>query len=148
MTVFYRGPCVRITHEVFETRCPRYRSYCIADLRAVAVLELTADPPPAVASARVGSTGMAGAVAVAIAIGQTEGWEATHASPTMLGLIVLLIASLVTSGACWLVRPVEQELVAEYHGVPVSLFRTADPRAFGQVRRALLRAIEALGETW
>ncbi|HEY8474926.1 MAG TPA: DUF6232 family protein [Natronosporangium sp.] len=148
MTVFYRGPCVRVTHEVFETRCPHYRAFYLPDLRDIEVMEFTVDPPATVASARVGSTGMAGAVAVIMAIGQAEGWDAMQTPLTMLGLMVLLVASAATSGACWLVRPVEQELVAEYRGASVSLYRSADAREFGQVRRALLRAIENLGETW
>jgi hypothetical protein len=41
-------------------------------------------------------------------------------------------------------RPV-WELVAGYQGAQVSLFATADKRTFGQVRRALLRALEAHG---
>jgi hypothetical protein len=142
MTIFYRGPCVRITHKVFETRCPTYRSFLIAELRDVRVMERAADPPAAVNSARAGSTGVAGAMAVAIALGYAGGWQAL----TMLGLVVLLIVSMAVSGACWWISSTEHELVAVYRGELVTLHHSPDAEEFGQVSRALMRAIEQLDD--
>jgi hypothetical protein len=147
MTIFYRGPCVRITHKVFENRCPTRRSFLIEELREVRVVTRAADAPAAVSSARAGSTGMAGAVAVAIAVGRTEGWAALESPVTMLGMVALLVVSVAVSGACWWINPVEQELVAEYRGQVVILYHSADPREFGQVRRGLVRALERLNDT-
>jgi hypothetical protein len=39
-------------------------------------------------------------------------------------------------------RHVVWELTATYHDRPVTLFRCADERTFGQVKRALVRALE------
>jgi hypothetical protein len=41
-------------------------------------------------------------------------------------------------------RPRRHELRADYRGISVTLFASADPRVFNQVRRALLRAVENL----
>lgn len=146
MTVFYRGPCALITHKVFETRCPVYQSFDLCDLYLVHVVERTAEPPAAVSSARVGSTGVAGATAVVLALGWTEGWPTFDQPMVGLGTIALLVISVAVSGACWRVQPIELELAAVYHDQPVSLFRTTDEQTFGQVKRALLRALESVGD--
>ncbi|NUT37162.1 MAG: hypothetical protein HOV79_29245 [Hamadaea sp.] len=39
------------------------------------------------------------------------------------------------------------ELRAVYHGRPTTLFRSTDQRVFGQVRRALVRALEHNSDT-
>jgi hypothetical protein len=147
MTIFYRGPGIRITHEVFEIRGPIQRSYAIRDLAHPYVLERAGDPPPLVGSLRTGSTGVAGATAVAAALGWAADWQVLASPLTTLALLALLLISIVVSGACWRVHTVEQELVAVHHGQPVSLLRTTDARTFGQVRRALLRALELSGDT-
>jgi Family of unknown function (DUF6232) len=144
VTIFYRGPCVHITHKVFEVRCPTVRTYLIAELLDVYIV---VDTPASISSARVGSTGMAGAVAVAIALGHAGGWQALETPTTTLGMVALFIVSLAVSGACWWVNPVEQELVAVYRGQLVTLHRSADPEEFGQVKRGLMRAIERLEDT-
>jgi hypothetical protein len=147
VTIFYRGPCVHITHKVFEVRCPTVRTYLIAELRHIHVVVRTAVTPVTVSSARVGSTGVAGAVAVAIAVGHADGWEAFGSPVMMLGMVLLMIVSAAVSGACWWINPVREELVAEYRGELVTLFHSADPEVFGQVRRALMRAVERLDDT-
>jgi hypothetical protein len=145
MTIFYRGPCVRITHKVFETRCPIHRSFPLASLRRVRVVERVTDSQT-LTSARVSSTGAAGAVAVAIVLGRTEGWEAFDSPITMLGMVLLLIVSVAVSGACWWVDSAELALVALYRGQPVILYASTDPQEFGQVRRALMRALQQLDD--
>lgn len=147
MTIFYRGPCVQITHEVFETRCPVYQSFYLGDLWWVRVIEREAEPPAAVSSAKIGSTSVAGATAVIVALGWTQGWAAFDQPVVGLGTIVLLVVSVAVSGACLRVRPVELELAAVYRDQPVCLFRSTDGQTFGQVRRALLRALEQFGDT-
>jgi hypothetical protein len=39
MTVFYRGPCARITHLTFETWRPQHRIFIIRELRHVVVID-------------------------------------------------------------------------------------------------------------
>jgi hypothetical protein len=141
MTVFYRGPGVRITHARFEVWSPTYRWFAIRDLRQVQVVERLVDPAP-VGPVRAGSTGVAGAAAVAVAVGSQ-----TTAPPALaLALLALLAGSVAVSGACWRVRRVRQELVAVHRGRLVRLYRGTDPRTFGQVRRALTRALEQAGD--
>lgn len=147
MTTFYRGPCVRITHKVFETRYPNPRSFLLADLHFVHVVERAASPPAALSSARVGSTGVAGAAAVAIALSRAEQWQPLESPTLTLGLIVLLLVSIAVSGGCWSVRPMELELAALYHGEPVTLYCSTDLEDFGQIKRALIRALELRDDT-
>jgi hypothetical protein len=82
MTVFYRGPCIVITHEDFRVLCPRPRVFAIRELLDVRVVQ-------------------------AVRTGRFELW-------------------------------------ARYRGALVCLFGTADERSFGQVKRALVRALEQL----
>ena len=48
------------------------------------------------------------------------------------------------SGAWWRLNPPEYQLCATYRGHEVELYRTRDPRTFGQVKRGLIRALEAI----
>lgn len=146
MTIFYRGDGVRITHRVFEVWRPVFRSFALWDLTGVRSVERAVDPPALVSSVRHGSTGIAGATAVVAAIGWTEGWQAAESPVVAVALLSLLAVSVAVSGACWRITAVEQELVAAYRGAPVSLYRSTDTRAFGQVRRALIRALEQLDD--
>lgn len=141
MTIFYRGHCVRITHQVLEIRCPFPRSFAIRDLRHVQVAERATDPP-VLSAVRLGSTGVAGATAVTVGVG----WPALDSSPPLaLVALGLLALSAAVSGACWGVRRIRYELIAVCRDRPVLLFRSSDTRVFGQVTRALARAIEARG---
>jgi hypothetical protein len=55
---------------------------------------------------------------------------------------LLLVAGLTSyvSARRW---PAQREIIARYRGRPVTIFKTSDPRQFGQVARALQRAVEA-----
>jgi uncharacterized protein DUF6232 len=59
----------------------------------------------------------------------------------------VLVPSLVASVCqrCW---PPRQELLARHHGKIVSLFASRDEREFGQVSRAVQRAMEAVPRKW
>jgi hypothetical protein len=87
MTLYYRGPQVVVTHEVFDVWWPCRHRFLIKDLEDVREL---------------------------------------HGRR--------------------LIRP-ELELIGTYRGAPVCLFATQDPRVFGQIKRALVRAFEAK-EDW
>lgn len=142
MTIFYRGRCVRITHEVMEVWCPTYQRFAIRELRWVYVIAQPVAPPAAVSAVRTGSTGLAGATAVVASLGWAEGWRALESPVPALIIVVLLITAFAAGGACWSIRPVERTLIAGYHGRQVCLYRSRDPREFGQVQRALTRSIE------
>src|SRR6185369_8075481 len=61
MTILYRGPGARITHEVFEAHVPYPQSYVIRELRYVHVIrETAADVAVGSAPFRVCSTALTG----------------------------------------------------------------------------------------
>lgn len=148
MIVFYRGPCAYITHEVFESHCPYYRLFVIRELKDVYVVHRPRHPGPSDRfPVRAGSAGVAGAAAVAAAVG----WPILEASSLSLvataALAVTLVISATAIAACLRVRPGRlHQLWAIYQGQPTCLFETADARTFGQVRRALIRAIERIDD--
>lgn len=146
MTTFYRGPHLRITDQELEVRSPWLRRFAIRDLSELRVIEQETSLP-AIGAVRAGSTGIAGAAAVAVAVGATGGWPAFQTPIVAVAMTVLLVASVVVSGACWRLRAVEYELVAYYRGQPVRLYRSSDSRAFDQVKRGLLRALEQAADT-
>jgi hypothetical protein len=149
MTVFYEGPCAHITHEVFEARCPHHRYFMIRDIRRLYLAHRPAGSgAPGRSQIRAGSAGIAGAAAVAATIG----WpilDATSMPPVAtVGLattLILGVASSMAFAACVWVRPGRvHELWGVYRGRTVCLFGTTDARMFGQVKRALVRAIEQI----
>jgi hypothetical protein len=147
MTIFYRGRCARITHEVFEVWCPAYRVYELRGLHQVQVVEQPTDPAPLLRGARIGSTSVAGAAAVAGAIGWAEGWQALESPVGVVAIVILFVAVGTACATCWRASPAEQELVAVYRGRPVTLYRSPNGTEFGQVRRGLLRALQHVDNT-
>jgi hypothetical protein len=65
--------------------------------------------------------------------------------PTSFGALAVLAVSSLVSGACWRNRGHQHELWAVHRGQWVCLFQTPDAHLFGQVSRALRRAIEQCG---
>jgi len=147
MAVFYRGPCVRITHKVFESWCPSYRSFPLRALEGLCVVERSAVPPPAIRPVRTASTGAAGAIAVAAALGWAGGWRVFDQPLVAVATVALLAATSLVATACWRIRPRAWELVGVYRGRPVQLFRTTNARIMGEVRRGLIRALDRLDDT-
>lgn len=136
MSVYYRGPCARITHVTFEVWCPFHRVFAVRDLRQVCVVEVHRGSMTPVTA---GSSGLAGVAVVVVA---TEGLDVASPLALMGGIALLFAAALAVVGTCLRVRPGLYELRAVYRGVPVSLYATPDRQEFGQVRRALRRALE------
>jgi len=147
MTVFYRGPCAYVTHEVFEVHCPYYRQYLIRDIRDPYLARRPIDPgQPDRLQLKARSAGAAGAAAVAAVFGWPVLKAASVPPMATAGLVLTLIVvgvSAMAIAACLRVRPARMyELWAVYRGRMTCLFETTDERVFGQVRRALVRAIE------
>ncbi|HET8661194.1 MAG TPA: DUF6232 family protein [Micromonosporaceae bacterium] len=139
MTLFYIGPRACITHEVFQVRWPSYRSFAIRELTNVHVVRDWTDPVTVGAhQIRVASTWLAGTAAVATALG----WSVLHSPTVSILAFMILAVSLVVSGVCWRVRTVPYVLQATYRGELVRLCSIPDARTFGQVKRALVRALE------
>jgi hypothetical protein len=146
MVVYYRGPYVRVTHELFEVLRPAYQAFVLRDLADLRVVEAEADRA-AVAPLRSGSTGMAGAAAVVVALRWTHDRPVFDSPVLAVGLLVILLLSLAVLGTCWRMRRFQYELVAVYRDRVVTLFRTFDAREFGQVTRAVIRAIQRIDDT-
>jgi hypothetical protein len=135
MALYYDGPTARITHEVFESWCPTGQTFVIDELEYVhTVREDTID----FTSIRVCSTGLAGA-SVGLA---TMGWPVLGQPSVSLYALLGLVVFTATARATWRLRWARREVRAVYRGRVVCLFRTTDPRTFGQVTRALLRVLE------
>jgi hypothetical protein len=139
MTVFYHGPCARITHEVFETRTPNYQIFPIRDLAGIHIVRDTDRSILATPLARAASTAL---VLAAIIAGSLAFYEVGSPSIAITALLVTAVASGVAAG-CWGSREEPYELRAIYRGRAVCLLRTPNERLLGQVRRGLRRAIES-----
>jgi hypothetical protein len=129
MTIYYRGPRALVTEDVLEVWVPQHHVFRIRELTAVYVVRCVAGRRPIHALPVV-------AVAVAVAVPIAE------SSAGLPAVAVLVAAASLLTAAC--LRPPVQpyELHGIHRGREVRLFRSADARAFGQVRRALTRAME------
>lgn len=134
MPVFYRGPCAHITHRVFDVRTPVPRRFALRGLSAVHIVELVPEHGATGATARLYATGTAGAAVLAA-------WPVLGSSPLAVAA-TLAAAALAGIGGCWRIRGLSYELHGVYQGSLQVLFRSADRRAFAQVVRGLVRAME------
>ena len=144
MTIYYRGRCARITHEVFEQKGLVPQSFKLTELRGIRVTRgaqaiLDVGTPPV----RLFSKYLAAPAAVAA----SAGWLVFHSPPMFLAASLLLVSSLAAWVCCrpTAVRP--YELWVLYRGQWTLLFAEPDRSVFGQVKRALGRAIEAQEDT-
>jgi hypothetical protein len=133
MTLYYRGACVLITHEVFEVQCPYRQVFAIRDLRDV--YELRSGPDPTAVASTV--------IALAASVVVAAMWPILRSPAAWFAAIVLIAGLAIVSVALWAMNPSESELRATYRGLQVQLYRTRDAQTFGQVKRALIRALEA-----
>ncbi len=144
MTLFYRGPCAIVTHEVFVARCPSYQTYAIRELHQIHTV--TETMPQSLASStaiRVGST----AFVAASALVATSGWFVLgQLSLSLVATAALLLSAWVSAWA-WQAYRRPKQLWAIYRGDRICIFSTPDQAAFAQVKRALTRVLERAGGT-
>jgi hypothetical protein len=133
MAVFYRGHTLAITSDVVEVWSPQYQRFSIRDLREVYVFRDVANP--------VVARGI-GASAVML-IATAVSWQFLQSLAVLAIGALVVLAPAVIAGACIRSRRPPWELRALYRGEDVRLYSTPDALAFGQVKRALVRAIEA-----
>jgi hypothetical protein len=140
MSVYYVGRTARVTDSYIESACPAYQSFPIDQLtyvhtvRQLAIVAMAASVPVQVCS--VGASGLGVLVAL-------TGWPLLNLPMvTAIGAIVLAMAVALASASAR-ARRVPLEIRAVYRGRLVCLFRTTDRLVLGQVRRALLRAMDA-----
>jgi hypothetical protein len=130
MTLFYDSRNLWIDEREYVTPGGSYRH---DDLSNVHVFRGRPDQLP-----RAGMHAAAGASVLALAVGPLLNSPAAY----MLGILTLLLI-LGASGVSLLKRRPRWEIRASHQGVRVCLLSTTDERTFGQVRRGLLRALEA-----
>jgi len=134
MPVFYSGRDVRITHRSFRVLGPVQASYAIAEIRSVWVVVPAPDHRQALVRISCSSGAVAVAALVATGSDHPAGWV------LIVLVIVTIVALLVRTGPP--TPPPRFELVAAWRGTSICIYATSDPTEFGQVRRALQRAIE------
>lgn len=147
MTVFYQGSLAHITHEAFEVYSPYYQIFLIRDIGHLYLARGAGHSDRA--QPRSGSVMVSGGVALAAAIGWPIAETASLPPAARFGLattLIVAVAAAMAFGALVWIRPHRvHELWAVYQGEMTCLFHSTDNRVFGQVQRALVRAMESCG---
>ena len=133
MVVFYRGHTLLITNEVVEVWWPTYQRFSVKDLAEVYVFRDVADP--------VVARGIGASAVMFVATAAT--WQFMQSMAVVLIGVLVVLAPGVVGAACIRTRRRSWELRATHRGVDVQLYSSRDALTFGQVKRALIRAIEA-----
>ena len=142
MSVYYVGRTARITGSRIESKCPAYQSFPIRELEhihtvpQVRIIVLAASVPVRVCT--VGASGLGVLAALA-------GWPVLDRPMVTVAGALMLALALMVSTASARARKVPMEIRAFYRGRLVCLFSTTDRLVLGQVRRAILRALDAAG---
>jgi hypothetical protein len=131
MPIYYRSSDLLITDQVFAIAAPYPMRFRIERLSNAHVVRGEAHPIRFVSRCVAIGAPFAG-IAMLPAL---HGWA-------YLAAFVLAAAPTVVSGACHRLTPPTQELRAVYGQSDVVLYRTSNATVFGQVQRALLRALE------
>jgi ABC-type transport system involved in cytochrome bd biosynthesis fused ATPase/permease subunit len=135
MVVFYRGHTLLITNTVVEVWWPRYQRFSVQDLSDVYVFRDVANP---VVVRGIGASAVMFVATVA-------SWQFIKSMAILVVAALIVLAPGVVGAACIRTRRPAWELRATYRGVDVQLYSTRDSLTFGQVKRALVRAMEANG---
>lgn len=138
MPVYYRGEYAWITQEVIKTWSPSHKSFAIRGFHEVWIERMGQPVGPIGA----GSAGMAGAVAVILALERSAGGHALDSPLALLAVLAIFVASVVVAWACWRARGLDQRLMGTYQDREVIIYQDHDPQRFAQVARALNRALE------
>jgi len=136
MTVYYYKNGVQVTSHYLSVGGDRYE---LAELTDITRTRGVVHPGVVVGLVTAGAEAViiAPLVEVMGAVGAPAAW--------LLAAVALLVPCAVGI-VCARRWPAEYELVGWYRGHQIALFATRDEREFGQVARALCRAVEAYGE--
>lgn len=127
--VYYRGPYAHITQDLLEVWSSEHQVYLISELRAVHVVP--GSPGRRAATPLLPAATVLAAVALPVV-----------RAPVSLMALVVVLAVAATVAACLRQGGQPYELYASHRGRWVRLFQCADEQMFGQVKRALARAME------
>jgi uncharacterized membrane protein AbrB (regulator of aidB expression) len=132
MTVFYRSNELVIDNEAMIELLSAQR-FALSDLSRVSITRRDNDQSRRVATPATVGVLVAAAV-TGTYVGSPAGWVAAAIA------VVMLVG---VGGLSHLFKRPRWLLLAVYRGTDVCLFSTTDAQTFGQVRRGLLRALEA-----
>ena len=133
MPIYYRGPELVITHEVIVLRGARSRVIPIRELRDLHIVRIGGTGPNVAPAPAAG-----GVLAVVVAT-----WPMLRAS-TLWAFTCLVLGFAAVVAAVRRRRAGEAyELRGSVGGRGLTIFRSRDRQTFGQVVRALVRALES-----
>jgi len=135
MVTYYQGHTVVITHEAVEVWWPTHRRYAVRALHGAYVSRGASAPAP------VRTTGAVALLFAAVAAALpflTPIPVPVIGAVTVVGLAVIGIVGLRSRPASW-------ELRAIHEGIDICIYQSTDVLVFGQVKRALVRALEGHG---
>jgi Na+/H+ antiporter NhaD/arsenite permease-like protein len=132
MTVFYRSKELVIDNEAIVELLSEQR-FALSELSRIHISRRNDEPR------RVARQAIVGAVIIVIATGSVLDTSAGWAT-AVLSVLLLLLG---LGGTAHVLRRPRWQLLAVYRGMDVCLCSTTDTHMFGQVRRGLLRALEA-----
>jgi uncharacterized protein DUF6232 len=129
---YYRGPDALVTDRLFVWHTTPAKGFLVRELRNVGMVRDEADPlRPYTAHV---------AAAALVLVGATWLMLDTPAA-YVLGFLAVAVPGSFTAFSMRS-RPRRWELRANYRGLEVVLYASSDARVFGQVARALRRAVE------
>jgi hypothetical protein len=135
MRIYYHRSDVLITDEVFVWSTTPPRIFPVRELHQVTLVRGDLDPSRSVSAHAAG-----GALVLVVA-----SWPMLDHPAAFAAAALVLAIPTAASITCWRMRPRHWELRAIFHGHEVVLFASANETTFGQVARALRRALEASG---
>jgi uncharacterized protein DUF6232 len=133
IVTYYQGHALMITHEVVEVWWPTHRRYAVGALHGPYVSRGPSAPAPV----RTVSI-------VALAFGAVAAMLPIVTPIPVWAVGVFAVVALAGIGGIGLrPAPVSWELRAIHAGSDICLYQSTDTLVFGQVKRALVRALEA-----
>ncbi|GIF65278.1 hypothetical protein Ais01nite_33130 [Asanoa ishikariensis] len=132
MPTYYPGPDVKITDKAFTVLGDRPSRFQIKDLVDPYVVRGDRHPAGVVT----------GRFAIGTVVIGTVSWPIHDSLLLHAAILVAVAIPVLATGACLRAAPRTYQLWAVHRSTEVCLYSTAHPARFGQVRRALVRAVE------
>jgi hypothetical protein len=132
MPTYYPGPDVRITDKAFTVLGDQPIRFRIKDLVDPYVVRGDRHPAGVVT----------GRFAIGAVVAGTVSWEMHDSVLLHAAVLVAIAIPVLATGACLRVAPRTYQLRAVHRSTDVCLYTSTHPVRFGQVRRALIRAVE------
>lgn len=132
MPTYYPGPDVMITDKAFTVLGDRPIRFRIADLVDPYIVRGSRHPVGVVT----------GRFAIGSVVAGTIGWPMHDSTAFHLAMLVVVVSPALAAGAYFRTTGRPQQLRAVHEKIDVCLYSTTNEQRFGQIRRALVRALE------